>query len=288
MSEPQASLSERIAARFAELSPKQQRVARYFMDHPSEVAFTSANELAKRLDMNAATIVRLSRELGYAGYPDLQHHVRRRFPHHYPSLTPSGEGGADDGTTPAIVRRTFAQDMENLQVASEGIDDRVMEEIVDCLFGARRVLLFGGGVASGVTAYLASSLRTIGIAVTHVTEGAVTLTQEVEILENDDVAFAVSFYRYVGETLFTLERAREIGITRIALTDSPISPAAPLATHVLCAPVESTSHRISLVAPMAVVNALLAACVLRGGSRVSETLDRLDQQYRRSGLLVFE
>ena len=247
MSDSGAPLAERITAQFGELSPKQQHVARYLMDHPAEVAFTSANELAKRLDVNAATVVRLSRVLGYAGYPDLQHNVRDHFPHHYPSLEQSRSQGLSEGAMPDVVSRSFRQDIENIRLISETIDIGTLDDIVAAVLGARRVLVFGGGAASGVTAFLASSFRTIGLAVTQVTEGALTLMQEVEILTDEDVVFCVSLYRYVSETVVALERARELGITSITLTDSPISPAAPLATHVLCAPVESTTHRISLV-----------------------------------------
>ncbi|MGH2559354.1 MAG: MurR/RpiR family transcriptional regulator [Thermomicrobiales bacterium] len=288
MSEPTASLAERIAAGFSRLSPKQQRVSRYFADHPAEVAFTSANELAKRLDVDPATVVRLSRALGYAGYPDLQRHLRALFPHHYPSLAQPSNGTLAGRAMPDVLRRTFAQDAENLRLVSEGIDVQTFDRVVDCLLDARRILLFGGGVAGGVVAFLTSSFRTIGLAVSQVTEGGLTLVQEIELLTADDLAFGVSFYRYVGETLAALERTREIGVTSIALTDSPLSPAVPLASHALYAPVESTTHRVSLVAPLAVANALLAACVARGGTRVTTMLDRLNQQYQKAGLLVYE
>lgn len=288
MTTPTASLAERIAARFSELPPKQRRVSRYFADHPAEVAFTSANELAKRLDVDPATIVRLSRVLGYGGYPDLQRQLRARFPHHYPSLTQHLDGDLADGARPEALRRSFAQDAENLRLASDGLDLETFNRAVDAVLDARRILLFGGGVATGAVVFLASSFRTIGLTVSQATEGGLTLVQEIELLTAADLAFAVAFYRYVGETLTALERIREIGVTSIVLTDSPLSPAVPLASHALAAPVESTTHRISLVAPLAVANALLAACGARGGTRVATMLDRLNQQYRKAGLLVYD
>jgi DNA-binding MurR/RpiR family transcriptional regulator len=288
MATPTASLAERIAARFSELPPKQQRVSRYFADHPAEVAFVSANELAKRLDVDPATIVRLSRVLGYEGYPDLQRHLRARFPHHYPSLSQHLNDASSDGAKPEALRRSLAQDAENLRLASDGLDVETFDRAVEAVLGARRILLFGGGVATGAVVFLASSFRTIGLTVSQVTEGGLTLVQEIELLSADDLAFGLAFYRYVGETLTALARIRELGVTSIALTDSPLSPAVPLASHALCAPVESTTHRISLVAPLAVANALLAACAARGGARVTTMLDRLNQQYRKAGLLVHE
>jgi DNA-binding MurR/RpiR family transcriptional regulator len=288
MSTPTASLAERIAARFSELPPKQQRVSRYFADHPAEVAFVSANELAKRLDVDPATIVRLSRVLGYEGYPDLQRHLRDHFPHHYPSLSQQLSDASSDGAKPEVLRRSLGQDAENLRLASDGIDVETFDRAVDAVLAARRILLFGGGVATGAVVFLASSFRTIGLTVSQVTEGGLTLVQEIELLTTDDLAFGLAFYRYVGETLTALARIRELGIASIVLTDSPLSPAVPLASHALYAPVESTTHRISLVAPLAVANALLAACAARGGARVATMLDRLNQQYRKAGLLVHE
>ncbi|MCC6703516.1 MAG: MurR/RpiR family transcriptional regulator [Thermomicrobiales bacterium] len=286
--EPAPSLVDRISERFGEMTPKQQRVSRYFADHPAEVAFTSANELAKRLEVDPATVVRLSRILGYQGYPDLQRHLRAHFPHHYPALTRQAGGAIAHETMPDVLRQTFVQDAENLRFVSEQIDVQVFDQIVDRLLNAERILVFGSGVATGVVSFLASSFRTIGLVATQVTESGLTLVQETELLTDRDLAFGVAFYRYVRETLTALDRTRELGVPSVVLTDSPVSPAAPLANYALVAPVESLTHRISLVAPMAMVNALLAACVARGGARPTEMLERIREQYRKAGLLIYE
>jgi DNA-binding MurR/RpiR family transcriptional regulator len=112
------------------------------------------------------------------------------------------------------------------------------------------------------------------------------LVQELVLLTPSDLAFGIGFYRYVGQTMKILERARELGVPRVVLTDSPLSPLVQLADHALCAPVESTSHRVSLAAPMSVANALVAACAARCAEQVGATLQRLDKEYRAAGLLT--
>src|SRR5205823_7195483 len=66
------SLDDRLADRFAELRPTEQRVARFFAEHREEVGFVSALEIAQQLGTSDATVVRTAQRLGYAGLPDLK------------------------------------------------------------------------------------------------------------------------------------------------------------------------------------------------------------------------
>ena len=66
------SLSEYIQARFDEFSRSQKDVAQYIVDHLDEIAFQTAEELAKRANTSSSTVVRFSQALGFEGYPELQ------------------------------------------------------------------------------------------------------------------------------------------------------------------------------------------------------------------------
>src|SRR5204863_4760135 len=84
-----ASLQDVVTEAFARLSPKQQRVARFLAVNAEVAAFTPATDIAARLRVDPATVVRLAKSLGFQGYPDLQRHLRARFPHHYPAFAGS-------------------------------------------------------------------------------------------------------------------------------------------------------------------------------------------------------
>jgi DNA-binding MurR/RpiR family transcriptional regulator len=280
--DPAASLHDLVALALPRLGAKQQRVARFLAANEVQAAFTPATALAARLGVDPATVVRLTKALGFRGYPDLQRHLRARFPHHYPALRPPANGQP----AASIAARAFAQDHDNLRLGLEALDQAAVDAIVTAIGAARRTLVFGGGVAGGVVVFLGSSLNTMGFATHYAVPDGLPLVQEMTLLEPHDLAFGVGFYRYVGQTVSALRRARERGIPRVVLTDSPLSPLVPLAQHALCAPVESISHRVSLVAPMAVANALVAACAARYAERVNAALRRLDHEYRAAGLLT--
>ncbi|MDQ4071539.1 MAG: MurR/RpiR family transcriptional regulator, partial [Actinomycetota bacterium] len=225
--------------------------------------------------------------LGYRGYPHLQEAIRRRLPH-YPTFVERLEKDDVESESRSVLSRSFGKDRQNLARAAESIDPHAFERLVDALLGARQTVLAGGGVARPVVLYLFSSLRMMGYDVRDTTAGSTTLAQEVAALEPADLFLAIGYYRYLRETVEALEAARALGVSTAVITDSPVSPLVALADVALCVPVDSASHRISLVASMAVANALLAALTARDHDRVAAALRRVNEQYQRANLVIYD
>ena len=72
-----------ISARFDEFSRSQKDVAQYVVDHLDEVAFHTAEELARRANTSSSTVVRFSQALGFEGFPELQEAAREEYRHHH-------------------------------------------------------------------------------------------------------------------------------------------------------------------------------------------------------------
>ena len=77
------TLSTYISARFEEFSRSQKDVAQYVVDHLDEVAFHTAEELARRANTSSSTVVRFSQALGFEGFPELQEAAREEYRHHH-------------------------------------------------------------------------------------------------------------------------------------------------------------------------------------------------------------
>src|SRR5437764_9866155 len=73
------TLSAYIQARFDEFSRSQKDVAQYIVDHLDEVAFQTAEELARRANTSSSTVVRFSQALGFEGFPELQGSARDEY-----------------------------------------------------------------------------------------------------------------------------------------------------------------------------------------------------------------
>src|SRR5262249_15410138 len=72
-----------IQARFAEaqsrLGPKRQQLVRSILDNSEETCFLSSRELAKRYDVDAATVVRTVQAMGYKSFADFSVDLRKHF-----------------------------------------------------------------------------------------------------------------------------------------------------------------------------------------------------------------
>jgi DNA-binding MurR/RpiR family transcriptional regulator len=88
-------------------------------------------------------------------------------------------------------------------------------------------------------------------------------------LTSDDLAIAISFRRGLKQTIEGARFARDRGAYLVAFTDTFLSPLARAANETFLAGIETTSFGASYVAPVALINSLLAAC---GQIRSSETL----------------
>jgi DNA-binding MurR/RpiR family transcriptional regulator len=65
-------LAALIRARFSELSPQFQMGAAFLLDHPDEVAVSSMRKVAERAQVQPASLVRLSQQLGFPGWNELR------------------------------------------------------------------------------------------------------------------------------------------------------------------------------------------------------------------------
>src|SRR6478609_4234428 len=90
------TLSSYIQARFEEFSRSQKDVAQYIVDHLDEVAFQTAEELARRANTSSSTVVRFSQALGFEGFPELQHSAIEE----YRRRIASGEVGGGSSNAP--------------------------------------------------------------------------------------------------------------------------------------------------------------------------------------------
>src|SRR5437016_588497 len=109
------NLSAYIQARFDEFSRSQKDVAQYIVDHLDEVAFQTAEELARRANTSSSTVVRFSQALGFEGFPELQGSAREE----YRRRVAAGQtgGGGSRGAANGSVEPLFSLDQSEFETA---------------------------------------------------------------------------------------------------------------------------------------------------------------------------
>ena len=72
MEEELDDFQQRLEDHLPDLTKSQQRIASYLLANYDEAAFLSMADLARRLDLSEATLVRFAKAIGYDGFRELR------------------------------------------------------------------------------------------------------------------------------------------------------------------------------------------------------------------------
>src|SRR5215471_12322282 len=274
-------LSQEIVQAFDGMSEQLQVAARYLLEHPREVALLSMREQARQADIQPATMTRLAKHLGYAGYDD----VRQVY-----ADAMRGEGTGFAGRVGVQAKsqklkgdRALASDM--LSGVSAQVAALTRPAMLDSLVDAARRIdrsrrIYCLGLRSSHSAawhlhYILSIAGKQSIMLDAIGGiGADALGSSTE----NDVLVAVSVLPYTRQTVEITEYAHSCGVPVIAITDSPVAPLAQHAAVTLTVPTDSSSF-LHTMSPAFVVAEILGALVAgRSGEAASEALARVDRQ----------
>lgn len=265
-----------IDAAAPSLSKGQKLIAAFIQNHYDKAAYMTASRLGAEVGVSESTVVRFATELGYDGYPALQRAIQETVRMRLTSLqrievANHRLGGAN------ILDAVLTSDAEKIKYTLEHIDRAAFERALDALLGARTVYIIGMRSSSPLAEFLNYYLSYMfeNVRLIRTTSGSEIFEQLMRI-GSQDVLLAVSFPRYSTRIVNAVDYARQAGACIVSLTDSPHSPIARDADAVLCARSDMASFIDSLVAPLSIINALLAALAQKKQAELSATLTKLE------------
>ncbi len=262
---------------YKDLTLSQKRIAELIVEDPEFVAFATVEKLAARLEVSPSTIVRFAYRVGLSGYPDLQARIRD-IVRTQMRPSPSGDRQSGSGTEhlgEGTIAKSLTHDIENLRATVERIAIGDLEHAVDILLQARWIYVAGGFASESLVKYAGVTLSRISGRVSTLSGDVNAAPILLDITENDAV-LAFSFPPYAARTLQTVSAAKDRGAAVIAITDTPVAPVAQQVDVVLATNVSGIGLQNSLIAPMAIANALLNALA----EKMPDSMARYDQIFR--------
>lgn len=273
----QEDLLKAIEEKMPQFSKSQKLIAGFILDHYEKAAYMTALRLGNAVNVSESTVVRFAIEMGYEGYPQLQRSLQSHIKNRLTSLqrmdvTRSRIG---DENPVAVV---LNQDIDKIRRTLDSVDRTSFDKAVDAIISAKQIYI-QGAMSSGILAnFMHYYLRLILDKVTLVgAVGKTELYQQMIHIEKGDLLIAMSFPRYASGTIEACRFARESGADIIAITDSDSSPLVQYANIALYAYSDMVSFVDSLVAPMSVINALIAMVSADNRCRVEQTFAKLEQ-----------
>ncbi|RZU73754.1 RpiR family transcriptional regulator [Micromonospora kangleipakensis] len=234
------------------LTPTQRRIAHCLVQHAGAVAYLSAAEVAELAGVSQPSVTRFAMTLGHDGYPALRRRLRE--------LTAAA--AVDPADAGNELQRAVRAEIGNLDRLAGQLADRERIAAVGQQLAASRPLpVLGLRAAAPLAAYFAYFAAKVHPDVRVLDDGGSLLTDRLEQAAAAGATALLAFVlpRYPRETLDALREARDAGLTVVAITDSPVSPATEHAEVVLPAAVGTDLVFDLHTAPMTLAMVVLQA-----------------------------
>ncbi len=250
------SLCDYILARFDEFSRSQRDVAQYIVDHLDEVAFQTAEELARRANTSSSTVVRFSQALGFEGYPELQRSARDEYRRkHEP-----GAGAEAAGPLFGLDRSPFedglAQDHQNLESTARRVSRKDVERTIEAIASAERIVVVGTDQMAFFASYLRHLLMLLDLRVEVVASASQESLQRLARIDENTLLIALSAGRPHPLVVRAMKLARHRRGRAIAIVDATLSEVAQLANTTLFYSSDSPAYVRSHVGLLSILQGL--------------------------------
>ncbi len=265
-----------ISENYNDLTKSEKQIADYLRTNQEESAFLSAGEVASRLSLSEATLVRFARSLGFDSYPAmrqvLQDNFRRRVTHsarirsRLDELREAGD----------IYERLVASEIDYMTQSLESVDRSALHRAVELIKTRQRVFIFGVGPSIALVDQIRIRLERFGRQIVPLTTAGREFLEPLLSMTENDLLFAIGFFNPSSALQLVLDYAREVGCPIIFLTDTLDAIIGDKADVVLSARRGPVSGFHSHVVPMTIINAILLA-IASEQSGAMENLDKLDE-----------
>lgn len=266
------------------LPKKLTQAANHALDHPEQMALDSMRTTAGKVGVTSTTMLRLARQLGYAGYEDFRASFQTE-------LVSGGFGvraGAlreprPDAGSESICEQIVLAAEQNIRQLRADLNQSDLNEVAALLRTAPNVYLVG----SGSLFWLASMMKNTGNMVLPnlrlVGAEYSVAAEAMGVLRPEDVVICFGMNPTAVRTVEAMRFARQRGAHTVAVTDRPSSPIAEGAKFLFFGETSSPHYYPSAVTLMLIMESILATVVAHGDGQELRHIREFEQTRKKSG-----
>ena len=262
-----------ISKSLPDLTPSEQRVGRWILEHPKEAANITLARLAAECETSEPTVVRFCRRVGLGGFRELAIRLTEALSN--PTTYVHRHVSANDSCSDAVIKVMDASIQSLVEMRSQ-LSEMPVDAAVDAMKAARQIAFAGLGASGHVARDACHKFFRLGIPCTSLHDTTMIL-QFATIAESRDVLILLSHTGRWSEFALAAKLARERGATVIAITTPESAIATEASLLFPCSVVEDTSlytPMSSRLAQLALLDAIQVALALARGNVGSDNLRR--------------
>jgi DNA-binding MurR/RpiR family transcriptional regulator len=227
------TLSTYISARFEEFSRSQKDVAQYVVDHLDEVAFHTAEELARRANTSSSTVVRFSQALGFEGFPELQEAARDEYRHHHRTTTTPDNAAPLFSLDQSPFEQAIAADHVNVEETARRVSRSEVDGAIEAIASAEKILIAGTDQMAFFASYLRHLLMLLDVRAEIAASPSQEALSRLGRIDERTLVIGLSAGRPHPLVLRAMKIARHRRAATLAIADASLSDVAKLAERTL-------------------------------------------------------
>ncbi len=264
-----------IKDKFPELSKGHKKIAKYLLEQPQQFAIKSAGQIGTEVGVSETTVIRFCYSLKYDGFSDLQKKVRETLLLQKSSLDQYYSNKLKLLDEPHFFAQVMEQDCQNISRTASQMAERDVQKAVEHLIEGEQILICGLRSSFAPAHWLSFTLGLMRENIFLYKSDTDGLGAVIDRLNARSVFVAISFHRYLKETIHMAELAKQRGATVIGITDSPVAPVSKFADVLLTISPSGKSTLDTTPSLFSLLNAIVAKVSVQDKQR----FEKRKQQY---------
>lgn len=268
----ESNILEKIKENKSAFRNSEDKVANYILTHWQEVLHLPITELAERIGVSEATIVRMCKKLGLRGFQELKIALAMEKIQPIKTVHQAVQEGDNLET---ILKKVFSANIRAMEATLNVISVDELERAIEVISKARQLQIYGLGGSGPVALdaqhkFMKTGIPTVAYVDSHM------MAMSASILEPGDVVIGISASGSSKDIVEALALAKNRGATTIGITHYAKTPLDRVLDIKLSVSSEETFYRTestsARIAQLSIIDTLYIGVALRMLDKTIENL----------------
>jgi DNA-binding MurR/RpiR family transcriptional regulator len=271
---------KQILAASGTYTPSERRVADACLQSYPRVAFDTVARIARQAETSPPTVIRFATKAGFAGFADLQQHVRTSLEGDWSRAIDRLHRRQD--TTGDWLARGLDADVENLAATYRNLTADQFNDIAKLMADPKRRVYFAGGeVTHGLCVSAAALFGWLRDGVEVIGRTPAEIPTQLSAMEPGSVLVAFHLRRLTHHMKDVIEAASAARAEVVVVTNSPTLPLPEAVRHLIVLHMRGAGDVLdSYTAAASLINSLAAAVAHLTRPQLRSRFDRLERTWR--------
>lgn len=278
-----AAFDSRLATSYRDLSERLRDAAEFISQNRIAVATRSLRTLATDSRIPPATYSRLSQALGYKNFEQLREEMRLVLEERVNSFSDRARRLQSEhtGSGREMLDAHSSACIANMSALMSAIDTQALEETVNRLATATKVVVAGNLGSTGIAEYMVYQMSYVSRKWSMIGRMGASFASGLSDLDAGDALVVITKSPYARRSVAAAQLAQDQGVFVTIISDGPNCPAFRFADTAFSVPTETPNFFSSYAATLLLVEVMVGMIVARAGTEASSRIATIEENNRR-------